>query len=204
MFIFSDEFTSKNLSDTEFVTVLYNTFFGREPEEGGIGYWTGELKSGNMDRQTVADGFIYSQEWADTCALYGIRSGGDIKAAVEIEPTDATYSFVERMYTTAMNRESDEDGKNYWARELANFTITGEQVGAMFFLSDEMSSFKLSNKEFVTRLYKTFMDRDPETDGFNYWVGFLNDGGSYEDVVLGFTRSPEFVDKCIEARILPN
>jgi hypothetical protein len=107
------------------------------------------------------------------------------------------------MYTTAMNRASDEEGKKFWANELSNFRFTGEQVGVMFFLSDEMNGFNLSDEEFVTRLYKTFMDRDPEEGGFNFWVGFLAYCGSRSDVVYGFTRSEEFVNKCIVARILP-
>ena len=201
-FIFSEEFISRNLSDAEFVTVLYRTFFGREPEEEGFKYWTTALADGTVDRMAVANGFVYSQEWADTCARYGIRSGG-VEPMVEIAPSDKTYAFVERMYTTALKRESDKDGKNYWAAELSNFRYTGEQVGILFFLSDEMNSFGLDDSDFVTRLYKTFMDRDPEEGGFNFWVGFLAGGGTREGAVLGFTRSEEFVNKCIEARIVP-
>ena len=202
-FIFSDEFISRNTSDPEFVTILYKTFFGREPEEEGFNFWTSSLKNGTLDRMGVALGFVYSQEWANTCASYGIRSGGDIKPTVAIEPTDLTYAFVERMYTTAMKRGSDKEGKEYWANELSNFNCTGEFVGLAFFLSDEMNGFGLSNKEFVTRLYKTFMDREPEKDGLDYWVTTLGNGSSRMYVVYGFTRSEEFINKCVEARILP-
>lgn len=202
-FIFSPEFESRKTSDRDFVTILYKTFFGREPDDAGIDYWLGQLSSGAMDRMTVANGFIYSQEWANTCASYGIRSGGDLKPAGKIAPTDLTYSFVERMYTTAMGRGYDEEGKQYWASELANFNITGEQCGASFFLSAEMESYQLSNKDFLGRLYATFMNRDADSDGEAYWLGVLASGTSRADVVFGFTRSPEFTDKCVEARILP-
>lgn len=202
-FIFSPEFENRNTSDEEFVTILYKTFFGRDPEEEGMNFWLNQLKTGTMDRITVANGFIYSQEWADTCASYGIRSGGDIKPSGDIEPTALTYAFVERMYTTAMGRTYDEEGRQYWASELANFNITGEQVGASFFLSDEMTGYKLDDKEFLNRLYKTFMDRDADEDGAAYWLEVLASGTARTDVVFGFTRSQEFTDKCVEARILP-
>lgn len=202
-FIFSEEFIARNLSNEDFVTVLYKTFFGRDPEEEGFKFWTSALADGTLDRQAVASGFIYSQEWADTCASYGIRSGGDIKPNGVIVPSELTYAFVERLYVTAMGRSYDEEGRQYWASELANFNITGEQAGAAFMLSDEMNSYGLSTEEYVKRLYKTFMDREPEEDGYAYWVGFLNDGNSREAAVLGFARSEEFVNKCIEARILP-
>ena len=202
-FIFSDEFAARNTTDEEFVTILYKTFFGRDPEEDGMNFWLDQLATGAMDRTTVANGFIYSQEWADTCASYGIRSGGDLKPSGSIEPTDLTYAFVERMYTTAMGRGYDEEGKQYWASELANFNITGEQCGASFFLSDEMTGYGLSDEEFLGRLYATFMNREADEDGAAYWLGIMASGTTRADVVFGFTRSAEFTDKCIEARILP-
>lgn len=202
-FIFSPEFEARNTGDIEFVKILYKTFFDREADDAGLEYWVSELKSGARDRLSVAEGFVYSQEWADTCASYGIRSGGSFAPSVEIKPSAATLAFVERMYTTALGRKSDKEGCAFWSLELANFRFTGEQVGVLFFLSDEMNGFGLSDSEFVTRLYKTFMDREPEKEGFEFWVKFLGDGASRLDVVYGFTRSEEFVNRCIEARILP-
>ena len=156
-----------------------------------------------MDRVAVANGFIYSQEWADTCAVYGIRSGGNIKTVFDIAPTDLTYAFVDRLYSTALGREPDKAGRDYWAKELSNFDTTGEQAGASFFLCDEMNDFCLSDEEFLLRLYATFMDREPDSDGKTYWLEVLSSGFSRADVVFGFTRSPEFTEKCVEARILP-
>ena len=202
-FIFSEEFINRNTTDEEFVAILYWTFFNRAPEQDGFDFWVDSIKTGQLSRTDVANGFINSKEWANTCAEYGILSGVDVAPDVTIKPTDNTYSFVERMYTTAMGRESDEEGKKYWAGELANFRLTGEWVGGFFFLSDEMNNMKLSNKEFVTRLYKTFMDRDPEESGFKFWVQYLDDGNPRADVVYGFTRSAEFVQKCIDSRIFP-
>ena len=66
-----------------------------------------------------------------------------------------------------------------------------------------MESLKLDDKEFVNRLYKTFMDRDADEGGVAYWLGVMASGTPRADVVMGFTRSPEFTEKCVEARILP-
>ena len=202
-FIFSPEFEARNTTDDEFVTILYKTFFGRDPEDEGKAFWLNQLATKTMDRVAVANGFIYSQEWADTCASYGIRSGGDIKPSGDIKPTQLTYEFVERMYTTALGRGYDEGGRQYWASELSNFNITGEQLGASFFLSDEMVNYNLSDADYLARLYATFMNREPDADGSTYWLGVMASGASRIDIVLGFTRSPEFTQNCIEARILP-
>lgn len=201
-FLFTPEFESRNTTNEQFVTILYKTFFGRDPEEDGFNYWVNELASGNQDRVTVAQGFVYSQEWANTCAEYGILSGGNIKPEGKIAASEMTYSFVERLYTTALGRAFDDEGREYWASELANFNLTGEQAGAAFFLSDEMTSYGLSDEEFLNRLYATFMDREPDEEGAAYWLEFMN-GNDRSSVVFGFTRSPEFTEKCVKARILP-
>ncbi len=202
-FMFSDEFINGNSTDEQFVNTLYNTFFDREADADGLKYWLGQLSDKKMTRYDVANGFIFSQEWADTCAAYGILSGTNVKPSVEIKPTELTYSFVERLYKTALNREFDNDGREYWAAKLANFDLTGEQVGVEFFLSAEMKDKGLSNEEFVNRLYLTFMNREPDADGKAYWIGVLDKGADRSSVVYGFTRSAEFTDKCVEARILP-
>ena len=201
-FIFSPEFEGRKTSDEDFIKILYRTFFNRLADKYGLKFWLDQLQSGAKSRKDVANDFIFSQEWADTCATYGIRSGGELKPAIAIEPTDLTYSFVERMYTTCMARNYDQSGREYWADQLANFSQTGEACGASFFLSDEFVGFNLSNEEFISRLYRTFMNREADADGMNYWLSVLNTQPR-SNVVYGFTRSKEFVNNCVEARILP-
>lgn len=202
-FIYSKELNDRNLSDEAYVKMLYKAFFDREPDDSGMKYWLDKLSDSSLDRRTVAKSFVYSQEWADTCATYGIRCGGNYKAKVSIAPSDSTYAFVERMYETALGRDSDPEGKEYWANALSNYRCTGEELGVEFFLSEEMEGLNISDEEFVDRLYKTFMDRDPEPDGKAYWLRSLSNGVSRKAVVLGFTRSDEFINRCITERILP-
>ena len=70
-FMHSREFLDKNLSDIEFVKVLYRTFLGREYDAAGLADWTGRLASG-VSRDQVAAGFAYSQEFAQIMASYGL------------------------------------------------------------------------------------------------------------------------------------
>lgn len=204
-FVFSQEYISFNKSNSDFLDTLYSAFFGRPADDAGKSFWLGKLDNNEMSRQDVAWGFIDSQEWADKCATYGIRSGGTRKPQVTIDPTDDTNAFVERMYTTALKRTFDKDGRDYWAKRLADFDLTGEQVGIEFFLSKEMNDLNLSDEEFINRLYSTFMNRNADEDptGKNFWISYLKQGHSRYELVLGFTRSDEFVEKCIKARILP-
>ncbi|MBP5492724.1 MAG: DUF4214 domain-containing protein, partial [Clostridiales bacterium] len=52
------------------------------------------------------------------------------------------------------------------------------------------------NEEYLTRLYTTFMGREPEADGFAYWLGLLNGGTDRNDVMKAFAGCPEFQEIC--------
>lgn len=70
-FIFSQEFTNRQLDDASYVEVLYRAFFNRAPDEAGYSDWLQQLGRG-VDRAAVLDGFIYSQEFKNLCATYAI------------------------------------------------------------------------------------------------------------------------------------
>ncbi len=59
-FFFSPEYASFNRDDTGFVTDLYNTFFNRAPDGGGLAFWTGA--SQGMPREVVLVSFMFSPE----------------------------------------------------------------------------------------------------------------------------------------------
>ena len=61
-FFYSQEYINKDRDDEEFVTDLYNTFFNRPPDQGGLDYWTDQLSQG-MSRDTVLDNFVNSTEF---------------------------------------------------------------------------------------------------------------------------------------------
>lgn len=71
-FFHSQEFLGRNLSDEEFVTVLYRVFFDREPDPVGFANWTNALAN-NATRDQVIDGFAGSIEWQSTCARFMVN-----------------------------------------------------------------------------------------------------------------------------------
>ena len=200
-FLFSDEFLNKNMSNADFVTVLYSTFFDRQPDAAGHAAWVAALERGES-KQDVIMGFINSTEWANVCLRYGILSGGTGTANITIEPNDQVIAFATRLYTTCLKRTPDQNGLRAWALQLANLRDTGTNAAHGFFFSDEMNNNPVSNEEFVTRLYLTFMDRNPDTAGFNAWVGQLNSGVSREEVFQGFAQSTEFGTICANYGII--
>ena len=65
-------------------------------------------------------------------------------------------------------------------------------LAEMFIFSDEMMKKGLSDREYVKVLYRTFMGREADAAGLNYWVGRLNKGESRKTVLKSFAGCPEF------------
>ncbi len=70
-FIFSAEFTNRNTSNSDYLTILYQAFFNRDPDTSGFNSWIDKLDKGTS-RESVLDGFLNSLEFSNLCADYGI------------------------------------------------------------------------------------------------------------------------------------
>lgn len=70
-FIFSPEFENKNLSDEDYVKVLYRTFMGREFDQGGLAYHLDRMVHGTS-REDILLGFAYSPEFAGIMSGFGL------------------------------------------------------------------------------------------------------------------------------------
>ena len=190
----AQEFLNRGLTDEDFVETLYQTFFDRASEPNGQEFWVGKLKSGAMTKENVINGFIDSTEWCNVCATYGVKSGAPY-AKAEIASKNA-IDFATRLYTCCLGRDSEEGGLKYWSLALTNLEQTGASAAQLFFESPEFVGFSTSNTEYVTRLYRTFMGREPEAEGLAYWVRQLNSGTSRREVMAGFAVSQEFTNIC--------
>ncbi|MBO6193301.1 MAG: Ig-like domain-containing protein [Clostridiales bacterium] len=71
-FLNSSEFLAKNLTDEEYITLLYRIFFDREPDAGGMATWMNALANG-ATRNEVLYGFAKSEEWLTYCARYQVN-----------------------------------------------------------------------------------------------------------------------------------
>jgi len=73
-FVFSEEAKNLELDDEDFVTMLYRTFFGRMPDEGGFAHWLSRLNAGEA-REAIFAGFANSVEFDNLCQAAGIETG---------------------------------------------------------------------------------------------------------------------------------
>ncbi|MBR2750410.1 MAG: DUF4214 domain-containing protein [Clostridiales bacterium] len=122
-----------------------------------------------------------------------------IGANVPVPSTGSIADFVERLYTVALGRPSEKEGKEYWVKEITNGNKTGADCGLFFLTSEEFNNRGLSIENFVETLYQTFFGRASEPNGKAYWVGELKSGRkSRADVIWGFIDSKEWCNICAD------
>ncbi len=178
-FIESDEFKSRDTDDKTYLTILYHAFFNREPDNAGMRYWQTKL-SDNVSRFHVLNGFLYSSEFYTLAQSYNILA---------IDPAEL---FVTRFYTKALGRDAEEEGLLYWINQLRTYKTTATGIANAFFFSDEFIAKDTSDKVYLTLLYKTLLDREPDTSGLESWLTKLSSGVSRQDILNYFISSKEF------------
>lgn len=200
-FIFSKEFTDKELSNEDYVSVLYRVFFDRGADAVGLEGWVKALNDG-YSREQVMYGFVDSIEWANVCVSYGIHSGGLGVPTIGVE-VDGAKTFVINLYTECLGRYPDPTGFREWYDKLLSQEITGKQAAYGFFFSIEFNELvkKSTTDEVISIFYKVFLDRGPDAQGLYAWEDIYYWGGT-PSLFNGFADSLEFDLKCQKCSIL--
>ncbi|MCR4649583.1 MAG: InlB B-repeat-containing protein, partial [Lachnospiraceae bacterium] len=119
-------------------------------------------------------------------------TGWDKTVAAKMPAKDVTYkakwrkltqeeqvrNFVERFYTIILDRPAEAAGLADWTNRLISKTATGSDVAAGFINSDEFQKKKMTDEEYVTKLYRAFFDREPDKAGYEGWLKELKNGKS--------------------------
>ncbi len=133
-----------------------------------------------------------------TCKMNN-RELQKLMAAVPEDVTSATVeqinNFVERLYTIMLKRASEPEGKKNHVDGLLSGK-TAAEVAESFVLGEELKVWKISNEEFVRRMYLTFLDREADPEGLAVWTSVLDKGCSYGRMFRDFCNSAEFKIVC--------
>lgn len=192
-FLFSEEMKLRNLNNEEYVELLYRVFLARKPDDAGKADWVSKLENG-MSRQYVMNGFSGSAEFTEICRNCGFEPGS-ISTGQMRDKNQQLTAFVARMYEKALGRPFDEDGLNDWCGRLINQNWTPYRVATEgFFHSREFLNKNTTDEEFVKILYRTFLNREYDAYGLNYWLARLSRGESRDGIIAGFANSREFAD----------
>ena len=192
-FFFSDEFKLWNTTDEEFVELLYNVMMGRAFDAAGKADWVYKLHNG-VGREGVFRGFAQSREFEMICASYGIEQGA-VSVSEARDKNPGLTTFIARLYTRALGRTYETAGLNDWCGRILAGSWTVYDVSTKgFFHSAEFYNRNLSDEQYVKVLYRTFLDREYDRAGYDYWMNRLAAGASRDEVLAGFSNSREFAE----------
>lgn len=113
--------------------------------------------------------------------------------------------FLDNVYTVMLERESDPEGKEYWKNK-----ILSEEIGILDFLNqildqDEFEKLQDSPEDFITKNYTLLVNREPDEEGFNYWLGRIGQDSNKSEklnLINEMAHSQEFMGKVNELGIL--
>ena len=196
-FVFSNEFIGKNTTNEEYLAVLYEAFFNRNPDQSGWNGWLAELNRGTS-REDVLNGFIFAAEFAQLCDVYGILAVKQPRS-----PRELVEDFVTRFYQLCLDRHPDPAGLKGWVNALINGSQTGSDVAHGFVFSSEFINKNTTNEDYLAVLYEAFFNRQPDSAGWQGWMDALTSGSNRENVLDGFIFAAEFIELCNSYNILP-
>lgn len=193
-FLFSQELANKNLSNSDFVELLYNAILGRASDASGKASWVEHLDAG-LSKNYACAGFNGSIEFYNLCQSYNI-SPGTFSVHTNTDKNPSMALFVSRLYRKILNRAPEAAGMENWVTALCTKRNTASEAVQGFIFSQEFLNRNLSNADYVTVLYQAILDREPDANGLNAWCDNLNDGVSRHFVLRGFLLSVEFTNMC--------
>jgi hypothetical protein len=102
-------------------------------------------------------------------------------------PTLTTFhqKLVAQFYTDLLHRTVDPTG-------LTTFSDLLDQGVSAVLVADFIEGSAEYKADLVTNLYTTYLSRQPDAAGVAYWVNFLLQGGTVEDLKVAFLGSTEF------------
>ena len=173
----------------EFITQLYSSILGRQPDAEGMEYWKNKMSTGSTAADLVM-GFFDSQEMKNR------------------KLTNEQY--LGYAYTAILGRNPEPDGKAYWLGDL-EAGVTRNCILAGFVESAEFTNLcnyfgirkgSITNllpadknrgqTKFVVRLYRNIFNREADEWGLNDWTYRLQNGLTACDILEGFLYSEEF------------
>jgi hypothetical protein len=191
-FFASGEYAGLRRDNDGYMTDLYNAFFNRAPDPGGLAYWTGLLGSG-MPREIVLVTFMFSPEFT----AYVQGAVGSTSVRMEIDT-------VMDLYRGLLARLPDASGFGYWLQRFRTAQCQGagavyaqvDGVTNEFLQSTEYALKGRTNAQFVGDLYNAVLRRGGDPSGAQFWVDQLDRGLTTRDAVRrAFIASPEFTNR---------
>jgi len=168
IFVNSTEY--KDVLVDNYLDSLYTNLLGRAVDQEGQDFWSNAVANGQTLAQVTAS----------------------IAATAEAQGTTISdTAFVQSLYESALGREADTSGQDFWVNALSNGTSRTD-IASSIINSTEASSH--ADVEFVNSLYTNALGRDNDANdvgGKAFWLTALENGASHAQVAVEIVGSPD-------------
>ena len=186
--------TYGELSNAEFVNLLYANVLPGNNDPVGRAAFTAELEAGNQTRAQVVQTFANSQEFINNTAP-------GQSAFVENVAIDPIGAQVYRLYTGVLDRQPDAAGFELFTGALQIGALTVQGVVNDFVGSAEFADVygELDNAAFVELLYDNVLPGNEDPAGRAAFTAALDSGSlTRAQVVLDFVNSFDYRSRTTE------
>ena len=159
----------------QMVERMYQSILDRAPESEGLEFWSTELDRGT-DPAAMLDSFLSTPEGS------------------------AKKPDVADIYERTLLRAPDATGLGYWKSidySDAVVAITNSEEAANVWDHEVFVSPSEPSPEsdFVTRLYVSLLNRQPDAAGRDHWAGMIQSGTHPSEMLAAFLATPEGASK---------
>ena len=154
------------------VVRLFQAYFGRLPDLGGLDYWTGKSRAGTRIN-TISSSFAGSNEFT---TKYGKLSN---------------RKFVELVYENVLGRPGDAGGIKSWTAKLDAKTKSRGEVMVGFSESNEYKT-KTRALTDVVNVYTGMLRRTPTKGENTEWEGKLKGGATRSELIAALFGSAAY------------
>jgi RHS repeat-associated protein len=166
--LFAQTTYESSRTETQYVSDLYYAYLQRAPDSSGLGWWAPLAVGGTTNRINVLNAFEASGEFQTlVAALYGSS----------VSDNQRTENLVNNFYlgtygsfpnSTQLQQQRDRLN-NKAAEGLAQVQAEAEAMGREL-LAAQVTDFSISDGQYVTNLYESFLQRGPDAGGLGFWT----------------------------------
>lgn len=185
-FFFSPEYSASGFNETTFVSDLYQAFYQRQPDSGGLNFWVGQFPA--QQREGTHNNFMFAAEFD----AHMHRQLGTLGQRQDT-------AFVVDAFRAALGRLPSDGELTSWRSSIysakcsgGNLTAAAQNVVWNLFHSTEHFNRGRNDRQFLTDLYEAVMHRGPDSGGLQWWVDQLAAGYPRDNAINAFFGSPEW------------
>lgn len=121
-----------------------------------------------------------------------------VEPAMDDDAPETWHRFrIARLYRAYFDRAPDPEGWEFWIREHAAGASLADISWSFADSSEFTAAGALDDEAFVRFVYAQVLDREPDDDGFTYWLDQLAGDTDRGELVLFFSDSEEYIARTL-------